>query len=1578
MNFATRTNHNSRPGVTLLFTISMIVLFLLMGTTFVVVANDYYKTAVRRSRLNTYKVDVSSLMDRAFYEAFRGPSLNDNSSPLRGHDLLSDVYGYGFRGTLSGPGFIDTPGPGLVVLNVVDFATQLLREESGPIISDPAYVDGLYNGRLITFTSGEATGYSTRIISQANVGGTLQFVIPRDSAGIDWSMVTAGTEYVVNGREYSGFGAGAWTAATYTYDPDAAATEWLDVNCLNPICTGEHRDDLTSDMGTTGYLRSSQSPNEPYDAPDYQNMLLAGLDGTGNTIPSGHRDRLYQDLAPGTNAYAARTLTMRPLYLATSTTDATPRDGSTANADFPNNFVNKDTGVLANAVNSEDGLDVDNDNDGTKDSVWIDIGLPIQTDNQGRRFRPLVAYHIIDLDGRLNLNAHGSHGDVATGSLNRYGLGMGPSDISLSVVAGTDYESLLDDRYGAGENSPGNTNNSLTAGQKLFGTPTAPQYLGGLYGTALPFLSEGALTFPPNSLGTADDFPSYFLTPTDLTTDVKLTASPYASDFSAGGGVGDSHFQATELESIYRGNDIDGSLMGGRLYDDFPTVRSNASSVTTDSFEVAVPASPRSIVELLRERVRDAVGDAAMNDVVREFMLGTIDPANKYISNEMLLGGRFDLNRPLGDGLDNDGDGVIDDAQELGATAQGTSGYTAPEQRQYQSPPFDLDNQGDGRAGDQQAKVIMARQLYIMALLVAGEDTTGLPSAYPAVPAAPGPGMTADLSYRKAVAQWAVNVVDYRDPDSIMTVFEYDINPFNDPRVAGNVVDGNPSTTSETDRGIVIGLERPEILMTETFAAHDRQLLDTNTDPSGERTVANGGSDPDWDSPRLPNTTAFIELYHPWRQSYGSADSFQALPRELTNDPSIAPDGVHLNKLAPDDTPVWRIVVHRGENATMPSEAVRSIYFADPSSSVAPTIGDAFYPGGAVSTIAPGEYAVIGSPGNVAGRNMTTFGRLTTMAGDAPTAAEINNTRSIELTNTGVVVRGPEPATRSCKTIIIDRSVPTGGNVRGLSLSDPNGGYTITAGLDVETDGTLLTDGGFPPMEQARDTPYDASLGSTPYHDVDDVDAVWTNGVMKQQRSGGLSADYQFRVLRLQRLADPNSAFDIDSNPYVTVDIASVDLLAYNGLTNNPDNGNSAENGFASATSELIPFNGDTQMGGIERGEKIAGDVDRATARRTLFRFADDRKEFNADVAPSTGDDHTLSYSFLDNVTDPANPERLETLGGRNDAYDDDTVPFGWLAWNNRPYANHMELAQVPMLSAEGLVRHFGESEADASPPSIGTEETSDKAFAYFFGDDQFGHLLGFGGVVRGAGGAIEPNRFDILLDFVEVPNRFLGSETFLPADVAASGPLLMNLNAPFRSIPNFRYPGKVNINTIYSADVWDAVRRGFGPTATLDFNSFRTNRSFADGPTDIGRVYTTAQGSEFVETGASPMDRLRKGQAGAMFRTGGTGKFLDSENDTTIQGGTDIESAATFRNEVRTRLGGLTTTRSSVYAFWITIGYFEVDEFGRVGAELGANEGEVSRNRAFYMVDRSIPVASEPGKNHNVDQAVLVRTIIE
>jgi hypothetical protein len=54
-----------------------------------------------------------------------------------------------------------------------------------------------------------------------------------------------------------------------------------------------------------------------------------------------------------------------------------------------------------------------------------------------------------------------------------------------------------------------------------------------------------------------------------------------------------------------------------------------------------------------------------------------------------------------------------------------------------------------------------------------------------------------------------------------------------------------------------------------------------------------------------------------------------------------------------------------------------------------------------------------------------------------------------------------------------------------------------------------------------------------------------------------------------------------------------------------------------------------------------------------------------------------------------------------------------------------------------------------------------------------------------------------------------------------------------------------------------------------------------------------------------------------------------------------------------------------------VTIGYFDANA-------PTAEVEPVKRHRAYYIFDRSIPVGYEPGKNHNVLDAVLLRRIIQ
>ena len=1536
--------NQNRDGVTLLFVISMVVLFLLMGTTFMVISNDYYKEARRRSRRSTNIVNPPALLDRCFYDLFRGPDLRDVESPLRGHSILADQYGYGIIGTLEQVFRENPTGGGLnpfvqLRLSIDDDFTRRQFEDFGstnnpfsPTLTPitERFFSGRLNGQVISIVDGQYDGYSGRIISSdydtSTPGMEEQLVLhvlpneilnPAQIAGITESVKNTRRDMlrmqaadgmdvfstvVINGRDFSGIGSGDLATNPYggavtpgsltpefTFDVDAAgggAVNYLGSEALAPNRFGESFDDLVGDP--MDYLARENSPNEPYDAADLQNMFLSmtlsNTVGAEMVIPSFHRDTLYSSQhTVGATAAEIRRFSFRAVRLTNDDIAEGPivQDlADTASPDFVQSAFSVDGSLAAGTPNMAANLDVDSDGDGVLDAVWIDIGLPTQTDAEGRVFKPLVAYRVLDLDNRLNLNAHGNFADEALGAAptTSLGSGYGVAEISLRVPGITDvttslsnnptlYNQLLEQRYGRDGNSPGlNTDqvngldddDALGRNQKQFSYPENPREFGGAdessFNSAFDLL--GQFEIGTDVSGTNNELPGFTTAPANA----NFSTNPYNVSFSIEGSAGDNLFTAVELEGLLRANDPDARLMSSRLnplviedVESFPALGAGLSDFfTTHSFEVNMPATGRS----LPERINDLL-PASVVEPARSILINDLTP------REVIFGGKLNINRYLGNGVDDDNDGLVDEQGEMDIQATTQSG----------SPSFST----------ALARQSLVRDLYHTFLLACG-DTPPMSFNYMGV----GGTSTRTIEYHRMVAQWAVNIVDFRDADSINTSYAFDPLPFGDPALKPA-----PDPTH-----VVWGCERPEVLISETFAFHDRQNRDTGT----AGTVAD--NDDDWDSLMQPVSGALIELVNPWN----APANFQRTGSEIGNNGNVNLSATTGSGGAGD--PVWRIALKRSRSISdaTGTDILRTIFFVEPNNSTVQSGAEAFFPSTGSLTLGPGQYGAL-KP----------------------------------VTGTEVTV-GLETLTGIGRSLFIDSSQNSAGAAvtvpgRVLNISDPNGGYTAS----------------FP-----RDQPVDAVVqaGARSNRTQPDLNGLWVNGVVDN-----------YRFVYLQRLADPTAAWNATTNPYLTVDTAGIDLLAMNttnttsaattGVPYSRVNGDTGgENGVGGAAT-FTATDGATRYRSVERGETFAA-TNVEAARQRLF---------HVDDGPMITADDLAAFRH--------------TFGEPNDSYAEPAgtplamrTPFGWLPWNNRPFASHMELLNVPYTS-QGLMT-FALSTAPGG--GGGSDfETFENQVSGTFGDGTFGHLLNFSGAL-GAGA----NRFAHFFEFVETPSLFLGVETYLPGNLALirsslnlEGNAIGEFHPRVHGIPNFRTPGKININTIspLQTAVWMNLTSGF----TMPLAGFVAARNGAPGATDSTdflNLFTTAENASFVEKDA---------------RTGGQSTLLNGDpsgsppfssvgitDATTPEIKKDIIGSSYFANEFRQKMGNMVTTRSSVFAIWITVGYFQVDQFGRLGAEIADESGGVVRNRGFYIVDRSIPVAFEPGKNHNVDNAVLVRSIIE
>ncbi len=933
-----------------------------------------------------------------------------------------------------------------------------------------------------------------------------------------------------------------------------------------------------------------------------------------------------------------------------------------------------------------------------------------------------------------------------------FGDGYGPAEVSLRTQVPmtppppglrTDYQNLIANRY-----------TSLDPTDELPGLPAADD-------ARSPWKWANTYRSPTNEFGFGATLLSNlgqpirsFRGPGGVFADATLN-DPY--EFSPTVRLtSDSPYTDADLETLLRINDPDISLLSQRLpslttsiFSDArvarlfttrsvdipypqmqlnPAQRDYMSTIaagpdltpgTFDDIPVNLPSS--SLLEYVYLILQD-VGGLATDQIAFE--------AARMLPMELLRGQKFDINRVLGDGVDNNGNGLIDEIEE------------------------DVANLPPGHPYFPHVRHHYARQLYCLMMFLRNPLAVDIDFD--------GDGIAINGETAQAYAQWAVNVVDFRDSDAIMTGFEYDENPYD-----GWQVDGDLSTDEAIpDRKVVWGCERPELLITETLAWHDRrtedlatETVDTNEVDLSATSMVPGdiasGNDSSFDQRLRPQGAFFVELYNP---STAYVTGGEAPPKELYYTDGPDPDpafpaldptpletyqgGVVLNQKLPGASPTWRMLVTNsvardrepndgGAPLVVPD---RQIYFVtsaevvgDPALNEYPaateyTASDGSYtsadPSQPTLVVPAGRYAVLG--GGQDNPDNPGMGEFVSFAGQRSDAITDSTRKVLMRTN-------PAPTELSVKVPNNDVTWnagmrmswdPTVDDARYNDIPKP---VTVVINspkpLNISEPPNLVGANGYPAYTGTNvyAPPFDRPLDS--YGDPLTAQQLLTDGTVAN-----------FKTVYLQRLANPllpwnplpGQAGYIATNPvnpYITVDQSTVDLTVFNGEQRGEAGTSTVVDDGSGGYAAVPVIDAEYRFASNQRGDTedrisefvLASTGVRPNNPRFLWMAepntpacyaADDAIYLDtADATPihrfNYNLKHTLGYlnspywpfynSFATDggyvgqpITDESsatgphatNPNKLLNLLNNN--------AFPWLTWIDRPFANHLELLQVP------------------------------------------------------------------------------------------------------------------------------------------------------------------------------------------------------------------------------------------------------------------------------------------------------------
>ncbi|MFO0809185.1 MAG: hypothetical protein U0746_11210 [Gemmataceae bacterium] len=764
-----------RQGVILLIVVILLTLFLVVGLSFVL----YAESEATASRI--YRESQTVIDDKADEDAtvLMNYALNqlvydvrddgeDLYSALRGHSLARLTYGWNYQyssGTTFNPASYAAPN---ATLNQIPFnGIGALR-----VMSFPASATTLSAGQRNAFSAVR----EDQLVNYTSFSQTDGFVRDPERIGVRAASTSPTSNRYAGGANVPYTFPDRNNMFLAALKGDGNATPWVMLpSFFRPI-------ELPGGTTMTDFSYGTN-----YSTPDPR--LRFWLDHPNAPSSSAFRN-------PASGPYKYMSLRPRPADMYYNYNDPTDPHNFPLPND-PGGDVQNLSGARAFRYNAN----------GQSDSFWMDLNYKVLTARNGKKYKPLFAFLVVDMEGRLNVNVHGnvrgSDGGSPPRAIHASNQGVGKHEVNLGKVLDasadpSEWQRLFDLQVGkyASDQVPAST---------LDQYPALPQealhsFIARVDFDAIDDTQQNQVTRKFNvPLTQYRLFPDFASKPgyEDLLNAAARAKNPLLYN-ALSPRASDAPFSLGENVQYMHGSASGTNHMRAALYRLMPKNMdtSRRFQVTTHSYDLDVPGMSASLdgaVYDLQDNALypkgtalsfDAQLSAILNpkpvsDAFWQFTNGTAStPQPPARDGRVPLLSRIDMNRPL-----------------TSYYLPGTHTVVAPTTLSA-APTLPNDRFHIAR-NDRQA---FASDIFHRLVQATGANLAATPSDPQAYNA---------LRY---LAQLAANIVDYIDDDDISTAFDW--------VAAKNLVrrDGFTSPYSTNPADYVFGTEAPRVLLNELYA----------------------------------------------------------------------------------------------------------------------------------------------------------------------------------------------------------------------------------------------------------------------------------------------------------------------------------------------------------------------------------------------------------------------------------------------------------------------------------------------------------------------------------------------------------------------------------------------------------------------------------------------------------------------------------------------------------------------------------------------------------------------------------------